>query len=431
MALTQANHPPGFPERFRPIRGKTMKKEEVKAILVEFAKEVDQGGQTWRDVFGSKFKTRMKNEEGIILSAPTLEEKITRLKNELTKNQGNKIGKNEIGRRIEAAIWKVVDRTRKRQGTMEERAEEAAEKILEVPQSKRKWKVWAEIGGLSEGQDAEFGGIWFGVFDDEERARVLQSMRPGRYSVDQQKGLIYECMARGRPHEGREKQIARTSVMAYNAETASEEGKRRIEEATRVLNVFRYTEDGHQSWIWTERDENNRTDRLVYVSDGKGRFAGEGGTNHNIHEFRLKNLMEGEVDAGHGYRKAARELSRILEKDRRTPSERQMVEGLEAIGQGQTEKDARMAVLWTVIGIEQLACGPRMKEGRRHKTIQFVEGKTGSKEIRTTIKKLYTQRGKMVHEGNTEVTEEEGMTARVVGQQIALLHIMEAEEETS
>ena len=47
-----------------------MKKEEIKAILVEFGKEVDQYGQTWRDIFGSRFKTRIKNEEGTILSAP-------------------------------------------------------------------------------------------------------------------------------------------------------------------------------------------------------------------------------------------------------------------------------------------------------------------------------------------------------------------------
>ena len=74
------------------MRDKTMKKEEIKAILVEFGKEVDQCGQTWRNIFGSRFKTRIKNEEGIILSTPAVEEKISRLKNELTKKREKKIG---------------------------------------------------------------------------------------------------------------------------------------------------------------------------------------------------------------------------------------------------------------------------------------------------------------------------------------------------
>ena len=407
-----------------------MKKEEVediKTILVEFAREVDQCGQTWRDIFGSGFKTRMKNEEGIILSTPAVEGKIRRLKNDLTMQRGKRIGKEEIGKRVEAAIWTVVDRTGKRPGTVEERAKEAAERILEAPKNKKKWTVWAEIGGLGDGQEGEFGGIWFGVFDDEERTRLLQSMKPERFSPEQQKGLIHLCMARSQSKKGREKQIARTSVLAYNAETAAEEGKQRIEEAARTLSIFRYTEDGHHSWIWTEREENNRTDRLVYVSDGKGRFLGEGRTNHNMHGFRLKNLMEGEVDAAHEYRKAAQQLSRLLVK-KSTEDEIRIIESMMALGRGQTEKDASMAVLWTIIGLEQLACGKK-RDKRKEKTIRFVEETINNREIGKKMKKLYTLRNAMAHRGSTEVRDEEANMARVLGQQIALLHIMSRKAE--
>ena len=401
-----------------------MKKEEIKAILVEFGKEVDQCGQTWRNIFGSRFKTRIKNEEGIILSTPAVEEKISRLKNELTKKRGKKIGKEEIGRRVEAAIWTIVDRTGKRQGTMEERAERAAERILEVPRSKKKWTVWAEIGGIDDDQEAEFGGIWFGVFGDEERVELLQSMRPERYSPEQEKGLIYTCMALSQPKEGRQKQIARTSVLAYNAEAAVEEGKRKIEEATRALNIFRYTEDGHHSWIWTESKDNNRTERLVYASDGKGRCLGEGQTNHNMHGFRLKNLMEGEADATHEYREAAQELSRILDKVKRTEEEIRIIESMMSIGRGQTEKDTSMSVLWTIIGLEQLACGNQRGIDREAETIGFVEKTINNEEIRRTMKNLYKRRHAIVHGGSTEVRDEEGITARVLGQQVALMHII-------
>lgn len=404
-----------------------MKKKEVEAILVKFVKEVDQYGQTWRDIFGSGFKTRMRDEEGIILSTPAVERKIERLKNELTIKRGKKIGKEEIGKRVEAAIWKVVDRTGKRHGTVEERAEEAAEKILETPRSKKKWTVWAEIGGLGDGQEGEFGGVWFGVFDDEERSRLLQSMRPELFNPEQAKGLTHLCMARSQPEEGREKQIARTSVSAYNAEAAVEEGKQKIEEAARALSIFRYTEDGHHSWIWTERKENNRTDRLVYASDGKGRFVGEGRTNHNMHGFRLKNLMEGEADAAYEYRKSARRLNRILTK-KSTEGEKRIIKSMMALGRGQTEKDASMAVLWTIIGLEQLACG-NQRDNREAKTIRFVEETIDNKEIKKTMKRLYRRRHEMVHEGSTEVRDEEGVTARVLGQQIALLHIMSRNAE--
>ena len=404
-----------------------MKKEKIKAILVEFAKEVDQCGQTWRDIFGSGFKTRIKNEEGIILSTPAVEGKIERLKNELTMKQGKKIGKKEIGKRVEAAIWTVVDRTGNRPGTVEERAEEAAENILEAPQSKKKWTVWAEIGGLGDGQEGEFGGIWFGVFDDEERTRLLETMKPERFSPEQQKGLIHLCMARSQSKKGREKQIACTSVSAYNEETAAEEGKQRIEEAARALSIFRYTEDGHHSWIWTEREENNRTDRLVYVSDGKGRFLGEGRTNHNMHDFRLKSLMEGEADAAHEYRKAVQQLSRLLAK-KRTEDETRIIKSMMALGRGQTEKDASMVVLWTIIGLEQLACGKR-RDGRQEDTIRFVEETINNKKIGKKMKNLYKRRNAMVHEGSTEVREEEGIMARVLGQQVALLHIMSRKVE--
>ena len=399
-----------------------MKKKEVKAILVEFAKEVDQCGQTWCDIFGSGFKTRIKNEEGIILSTPMVEENIKRLKNELTMKRGKKIGKEEIGKRVEEAIWTVVDRTGKRNGTVEERAEEAAERILEAPRSKKKWTVWAEIGGLGDGQEGEFGGVWFGVFDDEERTRLLQSMKPERFSPEQQKGLIHLCMTRSQSEEEREKQIARTSVSAYNAETAAEEGKQKIEEAARALSIFGYTEDGHHSWIWTEREENNRTDRLVYVSDGKGRVLGEGGTNHNMHDFRLKSLMEGEADTAHEYRKAAQQLSQILAK-KSTEDEIRIIKSMMALGRGQTEKDASMAVLWTIIGLEQLACG-KQRDNREEKTIRFVEETINNKKVIRKMKNLYKRRNAMAHGGSMEVRDEEGIAARALGQQVALLHIM-------
>lgn len=404
-----------------------MKKEEVEAILVEFAKEVDQCGQTWQDIFGSGFKTRVNLEEGIILSTPAVEGKIERLKSELTRKRGKRIGKKEIGKRVEAAIWTVVDRTGKRHGTVKERAEEAAQKILEAPRSKKKWTVWAEIGGLGDGQEGEFGGVWFGVFDNEERTMLLRSMRPELFSPEKAKGLTHLCMARSQPEEGREKQIARTSVSAYNAEAAAEEGKQKIEEAARALSIFRYTEDGHHSWIWTERKENNRTDRLVYASDGKGRFMGVGQTNHNLHGFRLKNLMEGEADAPHEYRKAARQLSRILAK-KNTEDEIRIIKSMMALGRGQTEKDASMAILWTIIGLEQLACGNQIK-GRKCKTVRFVEETINNREIKKTIRKLYRRRNAMAHEGSTEVRDEEAVTARVLGQQVALLHLMSRNTE--
>ena len=404
-----------------------MKKKEVAAILVEFAKEVDQCGQAWRDIFGSNFKTRMKKEEGIILSTPAIEGKIERLKNELTRKRGKRIGKKEIGKRVETAIWTVVDCRGKRHGTVEERAEEAAEKILEAPQSKKKWTVWAEIGGLGDGQEGEFGGVWFGVFDDEERTRLLQSMRPELFTPEEAEGLTHLCMARSQPEEGREKQIARTSVSAYNGEAAIEEGKQKIEEAARALSIFRYTEDGYHSWIWTEREENNRTDRLVYAADGKGRSMGGERTNHNMHGFRLKNLMEGEADAPHEYRKAARQLSRILAK-KGTEGEIRIIKGMMALGRGQTEKDASMAVLWTIIGLEQLACG-NQRNGRECKTVRFVEETITNREIKKTIRKLYRRRNAMAHEGSTEVSDEEGVTARVLGQQVALLHLMSQKAE--
>ena len=45
------------------------------------------------------------------------------------------------------------------------------------------------------------------------------------------------------------------------------------------------------------------------------------------------------------------------------------------------------------------------------------------------MEKLYNRRDGMAHAGNTEVSEEEGMTARVLGQMVSLLHIIKGDEE--
>lgn len=143
-----------------------------------------------------------------------------------------------------------------------------------------------------------------------------------------------------------------------------------------------------------------------------------------MHEFRLKNLMEGEADATHEYREAAQELSRILDKAKRTEEEIRIIESMMSIGRGQTEKDTSMSVLWTIIGLEQLACGNQRGNGREAETIGFVEKTINNEEIRRTMKNLYKRRHAIVHGGSTELRDEEGITARVLGQQVALLHII-------
>ena len=143
-----------------------------------------------------------------------------------------------------------------------------------------------------------------------------------------------------------------------------------------------------------------------------------------MHEFRLKNLMEGEADATHEYREAAQELSRILDKVKRTEEEVRIIESMMSIGRGQTEKDTSMSVLWTIIGLEQLAGGNQRDIGREAETIGFVEKTINNEEIRRTMKNLYKRRHAIVHGGSTELRDEEGITARALGQQVALLHII-------
>ena len=409
-----------------------MKPQDIQQKLMRFAEDADRHPPIWRNMFGPGLSTRTKNDGRIILNSREAEQKLALLKNELVKDHGGKIGQDEIGRRVEAALWKVIYPAKHQHNenptrTRNDRALDAAEDILKPPQRRTHWTVWAEVGGMEEGQSAQFGGIWFGEFDDQERKRMLQSMNPSRFSTEQQEGLEYACMTPGREGKKREMQIARVTVRAYNAEAATEKGKRRIEETARILSIFRNTEDGHSSWIWTEQEGDNRTDRLVHTSNEEGAFLREPFTNHNMHGFRLKSLMQGGDGPLYQYRETARAISGILQKEKKTRAESQTVEGLSGIGTGQTQKDAGMTVLWTVVGIEYLACGAE-RQDRQIRTIDYVRSRIREKNICRIMTKLYRVRNKMVHEGKRKVSEEVATLARAVGTEVAIQHMRQKEQ---
>ena len=203
---------------------KSVSKKRIAMDLVQFAEQVCHGTQASSDLYASYFALypdsewhqKTYSEEGIILISRGADYIIDKLRHDLIPLM-EEIGENEVNQRIDTAVWDVVDCPGKRGGTIEERAEKAANEILDVPRSLNEYTMWVQITGMDIGQEAEYGGIQFGV-DAEEKQWF--------HRVTHLELLKLE-----------EKQLARVSVEAYTEESAHNRGIQKIRDAVQTLGV--------------------------------------------------------------------------------------------------------------------------------------------------------------------------------------------------
>ena len=407
-------------------------KDRIAKDLVQFASQVCHDTEHSSELYRSHFalypeewqfgKIRSHIGEGNIISSRMAEDVIEKLQYDLMPLM-KKIGKNQVNHRIDTAIWDVVDCTGKRGGTIEERAEKAANEILDVPRNLKKYTIWIQIVGLDTGQEAEFGGVQFGV-DDEEKQWFHHLLRLDLLNLE-------------------EKQLARTSVLAYTEESAYSKGYSKIRDAVQALGIFRYTDDGYNNYrqyrpgvdeyIYYGWCSNNREEG--YMVRGMNEWK-----NVDLRGLRLKSLMSNEIDRYHWYRKAAWELSQIMTKDKKTECEMAIVRSMVHLGNSQTTEDPSMSVLNVIIGAENLACEESVKKDRRSKTIKFVmdiinhetefkgarikfEGMRDFQKVGSIMDELYELRNDIVHKAKVASGRDQ-TKARSMGQHIADMYLI-------
>ena len=398
-----------------------MQHTELKEALLQFAQRVKPGFR-----FGKheeeRYHLRIKNGEGILYTTPEQERIIVETRTALKKEWGKILGKDRIRKRLEDGVWHVLDVPKIRGGSVESRAEEAAERILDgMNASTQCWSCWLEIGGIEAGEEGEFGGVWFGPYTDRDRAIISQrALRPGR-DKDTEKGILFAAFQMDHMQV---KQIGKTDVDAYNAEDAQIKGEQKIDLAARILAMFTNTQEGHKSWIWGAEKDNNRSGRLIWVADEEGSISKSGWTRHNMESFKLRTLMEKSEYGEEPYHEAVKKLDDALRKmeKERSQAERRLIQGGSSIGQAQTEKDDGLSILRNVIGLEVLAGGdePRARRNKVEELLQkiFNPNKIGEaqREIDEWIHEMYKIRNTIVHQGDTDTRDE----VRSVVSEIAL-----------
>ena len=398
-----------------------MKIKELKEALLQFAQSVKPGFRFGKHE-GERYHLRAKNGEGILYTIPEEERIIVETRTALQVEWGRVLGKDRIRKRLEDGIWHVLDVPKIREGSVDSRAEEAAERILEgMNASTQRWSCWVEIGGLKEGEEGEFGDVWFGSYTDRDRAIIAQTaLRPGR-DKDTEKNILFATFQMDHLQV---KQIGKTDVDAYNAEDAQIKGERKIDLAASILAMFTNTREGHKSWIWGEEKSNNSSGRLIWVADEKGSISKSGWTRHNMERFQLKTLMKNAEHRNEPYHEAVEKLDISLRKieENRSEAEKRVIQGGSNVGQAQTEKDDGLSILRSVIGLELLAGGddPRMKRKKVERLLQeiFNPNKviTAQAEIDRWILEMYRIRNAIAHLGDIEIRDE----IRSVTSEIAL-----------
>lgn len=397
-----------------------MQHTELKEALFQFAQRVKPGFR-----FGiheeESYHPRAKNGEGILYTTPEQERIIVEIRSALHKKWGKILGKDRIRKRLEDEIWHVLDVPKIREGSVESRAEEAARRILDgMNASTRCWSCWAGIGGIEAGEEGEFGGVWFGPYTDRDRAIIAQrALRPGR-DKDTEKHILLAAFQMDRLQV---KQIGKTDIDAYNTEDAQIMGERKIDLAASILAMFTNTREGQKSWIWGTEKDNNRSGRLIWVADEEGNVRKSGWTNRNMECYQLKTLMKNSEHGQEPYHEAVKNFDKSLRKkeEDRSEAERRVIEGGGSIGQAQTERDDRLSILRSVIGLEVLA-GSGSGKGRRkvRKLLQKIFNpnkiKTTQAKIDKWIQDVYTIRNDIAHRGDTETQNE----IRTVISEIAL-----------
>ena len=418
---------------------------EVAGRLQKIAEAVvaNDGKWSWNDLFSQGRKTRLKNLEGSIITEPETERLIEDLKNRVKTSMGEKIGNEERHKRIENAIWAVVT-AKRREG--ERRKEEVSKKPAEAAREQARlilehrakpvhWTTWVGIRGLQHGEDAKFGSVWFGEWGWRERLKMLEETGVGLGDTEEgrtaraQKVLI--CMVDW-PQAGMDEmqyQVAKTKVVAYNTEQALENAKELIDITTDVLCLFKSTGDGQQSWIRREDDGNDKTEGGGHTSNRSVGWRREGWERHNMEHMQLKQLVEGRADDKHEYREVARTLSRIMGKDEMSDSERKIVEAIACVGRGQRQKRPEEAILWTVLGLERLACPDNQLHGRAETTKHFIEDVLQAQNLREARKmtnRMYRVRHALAH--GKRPTERERMDLQnaswEIGVQVVLLWML-------
>lgn len=407
-------------------------KNRIARDLVQFASQVCHDTEHSAELNRSHFtlypeewqlgRIRSHIGEGNIVSSRTAEDIIDKLQYDLMPVM-KKIGENQINQRIDTAIWDVVDCTGKRGGTIEKRAEKSANEILDIPQNLKKYTIWVQIVGLHTGQEAEFGGIQFGV-DDKEKQWFHHLLHLDLLNLE-------------------EKQLARTSVLAYTEESAYSKGYSKIRDAVQALGIFKYTDDGYNNYRQYRPGVNeyvcygwcSNNSEQGYMVRGVNEWK-----NVDLRGLRLKNLMSNEIDGYHWYRKAAWELSRIIAKDEKTECETAIVRSMVHLGNSQTTEDPTMSVLNVIVGAENLACEQLITKGRKSKTIKFVvdivnqgaefevarikfEGMRDFQKIGSIMHDLYELRNDIVHKAKVASGRDQ-TKARSMGQHIADMYLI-------
>lgn len=398
-----------------------MQHTELKEALLQFAQRVKPGFRFGKHE-GERCYLRIKSGEGVIYTTPEQERIIVETRTALWKRWGRILGNDLIRKKLEDEIWYVLDVPKIREGSVESRAEKAADRILDgMNASTRCWSCWAEIGGIETGEEGEFGGVWFGPYTDRDRAIIVQrALRPGR-NKDTEKSILFAAFQMDRLQV---RQIGKTDVDAYNTEDAQIKGEWKIDLAARILAMFTNTQEGQKSWIWGAEKSNNSSGRLIWVADEEGSISKSGWTNRNMECFKLKTLMEESEYGEEPYHEAVKKLDSALRKTEkeRSQAERRLIQGGSSIGQAQTEKDDGLSILRSVVGLEVLAGGdePRARRNKVEELLQkiFNPNKIGEaqRKIDEWIHEMYKIRNTIVHQGDTDTRDE----VRSVVSEIAL-----------